>query len=176
MANIIAIFLLGWLLYIVLPYALPALIVFVGFSIIYKHTEQEKIKKGIYNGSFIYYKDFEKRWLSMSGAGRSGSRDGFKYKDYSGCYIITIYRHQVTNGNWKSYENVYVGQSHHIHQRVHNHFNGRGNGNVYADIQRGKWVYVSFVKCEEYEMNSKEIELIALFDATNSYNKTRGGA
>ena len=82
----------------------------------------------------------------------------------------------ITNGNWKSYENVYVGQSKTIHQRVHNHFNGRGNGEVYADIQRGKWVYVSFVKCEEYEMNSKEIELIALFDATNSYNKTRGGA
>ena len=51
-----------------------------------------------------------------------------------------------------------------------------GNGDIYADIKYGKWVYVRFVRCEEHEMNDKEIELVATFNATKSYNKTQGGA
>jgi hypothetical protein len=112
----------------------------------------------------------------MSGQGRYGNRDGFKYQDGSGCYVITIYRKPVKNNSWKTYENVYVGQSTNVYQRVHNHFNGKGNGDVYADIKCGKWVYVSFVRCEEYELNDMEIKLIFIFNATESYNKTRGGS
>ena len=169
--------LIAWLLcvcfYIIaFPIAIP-IAVLVNIC---KRVRREKIKKEIYNGSFIYYKDFENRWISATGQGKYGYRDGFKYQDGSGCYIITIYSKPVKDENWKSYENVYVGQSMHICQRVHNHFNGKGNGDVYADIKYGKWVYVSLVRCEVYEMNDKEIELISVFNATKSYNKTRGGS
>lgn len=155
-----------------LPIALPIYILWM----IFEHKRKKKIREDIYSSSFLYYKDFEQRWLSATGTGKYGERNGFKYQDGSGCYIITIYTRPVTNGDWSKYENVYVGQSKHVCQRVHNHFNGKGNGDVYADIKYGKWVYVSFVRCEEHEMNAKEIELISLFNATKSYNKTRGGA
>lgn len=144
--------------------------------IIDKHVRAERIKKDIYSGAFIHYKEFEKRWLTATGTGKHDNRNGFKYQDGPGCYIITIYNKPVTNGNWKKYENVYIGQSIHVCARVHAHFNGKGNGDIYADIKYGKWVYVRFVRCEEHEMNDKEIELIAAFNATKSYNKTQGGA
>ena len=172
MARVIALLICVCFYIVALPIALPISIL-VSIS---KHKQQEKIKETVYRGSFIYYKDFERCWLSATGTGKYGNRDGFKYQDGSGCYIITVYSNRVTDGNWKKYENVYIGQSKHVCQRVHNHFNGKGNGDVYADIKYGKWVYVSFVRCEEYEMNDKEIELISVFNATKSYNKTRGGA
>lgn len=143
---------------------------------IIKCVQQEKFKKHILNSDVLYYKDFEKGWLSMSGNAKSGVRDGFKYRDRSGCYAITIYDNPVTDGDWENYENIYIGQSVRVYQRVHNHFNGKGNGDVYADIKYGKWVYVRFVLCEEHEMNDMEMKLIAMFDATKSYNKTKGGS
>lgn len=141
-----------------------------------QEAQQEKFKKHILNSNILLYKDFEKCWISMSGNGKSGNRDGFKYQDRPGCYVITIHKERVTDGNWKKYENIYIGQSVRVYQRVHNHFNGKGNGDVYADIKYGKWVYVRFVLCDVHEMNDKERELIAMFDATRSYNKTRGGS
>lgn len=168
MVTLFAMIMTVGLVIITLPISLPI--------IIWQEIRRGKIKKDTYNSSFVYYKDFEKYWLSMTGTGRYGNRDGFKYQDGSGCYIITVYPTRVTDGKWKNYENVYVGQSKCVYQRVHNHFNGKGNGDVYADIKYGKWVYVSFVRCEEYELNQKEIELISIFNATRSYNKTRGGA
>lgn len=38
------------------------------------------------------------------------------------------------------------------------------------------YVYVKFYKCSESEMNDLEKRLIALYDATTSYNKTHGGS
>lgn len=172
MATLIAILIFACFCIIAIPLALP-LYLLIGA---YERKQQEKIREEIYRGSFIYYQDFEKRWLSVTGTGKYGNRDGFKYQDGPGCYIITVYSNRVTDGNWKNYENVYVGQSKQVCQRVHNHFNGKGNGDVYADVKYGKWVYVSFVRCEEYEMNDKEIELISVFNAKKSYNKTRGGS
>ena len=45
-------------------------------------------------------------------------------------------------------------------------------------IKRGNemYVYVKFYKCSESEMNDLEKRLIALYDATSSYNKTHGGS
>lgn len=143
---------------------------------IVQHKRREKIRKEIYSSSFLHYKDFEKRWLHATGIGKFGNRDGFKYQDGPGCYIITIYSNPVTDENWCKYENIYIGQSVRVCQRVHNHFNGKGNGDVYADIKYGKWVYVRFVRCEEHKMNDKEKELISVFNATKSYNKTKGGS
>ena len=74
------------------------------------------------------------------------------------------------------YENIYIGQSQNICQRVHNHLNGKGKGDVYADIKYGMEAYVRLIPCKEKKMNEKEKELIEAFHATESYNKTKGGA
>ena len=39
-------------------------------------------------------------------------------------------------------------------KRVHSHFNGKGNGDVYADIKYGK--YVQFYPCGKNELNKIE--------------------
>ena len=140
-----------------------------------QEMERQRITNDIYSRGFLYYKDFENRWI-ISSARKYGRGNGFKYQDGPGCYVITIYDHPIEYGEVDDYENVYVGQSVNMCQRVHAHFNGKGNGDVYADIKYGKWVYVSLVPCEKQDMNRVEKELIAAFHATDSYNRTRGGA
>ena len=139
-----------------------------------ENRKKNKLKREIYSGKFLYYKDFEQRWIISDS--KEKSRTGFKYEDGPGCYVITIYHRPVKHKNWDKYENIYIGQSINVCQRVHNHFNGKGNGDIYADIKYGKYVYVRFIRCEKEEMNDLEKELIATFNATSSYNKTKGGA
>ena len=134
----------------------------------------KKIRDSVYNGSFIYFEDFERNWI-VHKRGRKGV-SGYKYQDEPGCYVILIFPHKVTDGNFKNYRDVYIGQSINICKRVHSHFTGKGNGNVYADIRYGKEVYVQLVPCHKQNMNSKEKRLINAFNATQSYNMTRGGS
>jgi hypothetical protein len=126
------------------------------------------------SGNFTYYQKFERNWIQY----KSGNRGvtGLKYSDRPGCYIIMIFNHPVHNNVFTNYENIYIGQSEKVHQRVHNNFNGKGKGDIYADIKYGKYVYVQFVYCSIQNLNDTERELISLFNATNSYNNTRGGA
>lgn len=138
--------------------------------------KKRRIREKIYAGKFMYYKTFEKNWIISSGKNKSKKQKGLKYEDGPGCYVITIYKRPVAHFNYKNYENIYIGQSVNVYKRVHNHFNGKGNGDVYADIKYGKHVYVRFVRCKKADLNKKEIELISAFNATQSYNKTRGGA
>ncbi len=140
------------------------------------NRKKTKLKRKIYSGKFLYYKEFESGWIISDGRGKSETPTGFKYEDGPGCYVITIYNRPVKHKKWGNYENIYIGQSLHIFQRVHRHFNGKGNGDIYADIKYGKYVYVRFVKCKKEEMNDLEKELISTFNATSSYNKTKGGA
>ena len=137
---------------------------------------KNRLKRKIYSGKFLYYKDFENKWIISDDSETSDGPAGFKYTDGPGCYVITIYKRPVRGKKWDDYENIYIGQSVNIFKRVHNHFNGKGNGDVYADIKYGKYVYVRFIRCKKEEMNDLERNLISAFDATSSYNKTKGGS
>lgn len=137
--------------------------------------KNEEIRASIYKGAFIPYMEFEKNWIVAGGRGRKGV-SGYKYEDGPGCYVILIFDKPVESGDWNCYSNVYIGQSVNVCARVHNHLSGKGNGDVYADVRNGKYVYVQFKRCEKHEMNDLEKSLIQAFDATSSYNKTRGGA
>lgn len=128
----------------------------------------------IESGMFISLDEFEKNWISD----RYGNKGlaGYKYNDGPGCYVIMIYGSEPSNPGGDDYENIYIGQSVKVCQRVHNHFNGKGNGDVYADRKMGKHLYVHFEACSKEEMNALEKRLISVFGATRSYNKTRGGS
>ncbi len=154
---------------------LGAFVFIVLFPIIFRRHFQEdkRVLKSIYRREFISYQDFEKGWIIT----RPGKKvDGYKYRDTSGCYVILIFKKPVRNKNYKHYENVYVGQSINICKRVHNHFRGRGNGDVYFDIKSGKSVYVQLIPCAREKLNDQEKKLIKAFQATQSYNKTSGGS
>lgn len=156
---------------------IPVCVILISIWFIYDiiiSSKEEKERKKFITGKFIYYKDFEKNWLVM----KQGKKkiEGYKYHDGPGCYIILIHNKPVINNNYMKYESIYVGQSVNICQRVHNHFTGKGKGDVYADIKYGKHVYVRFVPCKKKEMNDLERELIDFFNATGSYNATKGGS
>lgn len=140
----------------------------------YIYYKDKKIRENIYSNKFISYSDFEKDWISIK-YGNKGIA-GYKYNDRPGCYVILIFDSPVVDENFTGYINIYIGQSVNVCKRIHSHFNGKGNGDVYADIKYGKSVYVQIVPCDKTQLNRVEKELIQAFNATKSYNKTRGGA
>ena len=149
-------------------------VVYIGLILFIKSKKRKKIRSAIFEEAFIPLDAFEKNWIVGGKQGKSGLT-GYKYEDGPGCYVILIFDLPVEDDDYSRYENVYIGQSVNVCQRVHNHFNGKGNGDVYADVRNGKCVYVQFKRCPEEDMNRLEKELIDAFDATSSYTNTRGG-
>ena len=96
-------------------------------------------------------------------------------KDYPGCYIILIYNKKLI-WNPMHYDDIYIGQSVHVRNRVFHHLKGHGNGEVYYGLRSGCKVYILIRKCRRKKLNQYEKELIAYFDATSSINMTRGGS
>ena len=134
-----------------------------------------EIQDEVRGGDFIDAEEFLASWIMGGSPGHSGFA-GFKYADEPGCYVILVFDHEVEDGDWDDYDEVYVGQSVNMCQRVRNHLTGSGNGDVYADMRSGKHVYVQFNPCEEEELNDLEKALIIAYNATGSYNRTSGGS
>lgn len=143
---------------------------------LFNQIKRQQIQNSIYDRQFLSYESFESQWIVKKNTKSHSEPIGLKYVDGPGCYVITIYDEPVRNNDYRNYQNIYIGQSINMCQRVHNHFTGKGNGDVYADIKYGKYVYVCLIKCNQSELNRLEKSLIAAFKATNSYNRTKGGA
>lgn len=134
-------------------------------------AKQARLRRKVKKGGFVLRDKFEEDWIIDEKA-----KLGHKYNDFSGCYVILIFDKPVRGKRFWGWENIYVGQSVNVCQRVHNHFNGKGNGDVYADIKYGKYAYVRIVPVKAKRLNEMEVALIEAFSATDSYNKTKGGA
>ena len=119
---------------------------------------------------FIYYKDFLKDWIIDK-----SKKLGYRYESKPGVYVILIFERKVKRNKFSHYRDVYVGQSVKMASRVHNHLIGKGNGDVYADVKYGKYVYVQLNYCNYGDMNSLEKNLIKKYNAMKSYNNTKGG-
>ncbi len=136
-----------------------------------RNTRNEEIRRRVFSGAFISAEQFERDRLIKGFAGRYGSY----YSDTSGCYIILIFSNPVTDGNFQSYKNGYIGQSVTVISRVHNHLTGKGNGDVYADRKNGLYIYVRIITCPVAELNDLEVKLIGAFDWNRLYNRSKGG-
>lgn len=112
--------------------------------------ERGRIRDNVYKGGFISAEEFQRDWISMKANGRKGVA-GYKYEDGAGCYVIESFPVGTENPDFSHPDEVYVGQSLHICNRV-------------------------MERCEEPQMNDLEKRLIDAFHATESYNSTRGGA
>jgi len=88
--------------------------------------------------------------------------------NFSGVYVLL---NQTRNM-------YYVGQSIQIMDRVHSHFTGKGNGDVYADYKYGNSFVIKLIRLESRgygTLDELERECIARYDAySRGYNKTRG--
>ena len=138
-----------------------------------RRVTNARLRRRIRSGKFIHYTEFEENWRTHD---EDGGRTGYKYNDFSGCYVIMIFEKKVHFNRFKNYDNIYIGQSVNVCQRVHNHFCGKGKGDVYADIKYGMEAYVRIIPCKMKKLNQMEKKLIEAFNATESYNKTKGGA
>ena len=100
-------------------------------------ARQKALRESVMGSQMIPASTFLSNWKTT----RSGNKvtGGYKTLDQPGCYVIIT----APSPDWKSYENVYVGQSLHVCSRVRNHLTGHGNGDVYADVRNGKPVYVN---------------------------------
>lgn len=137
-----------------------------------KKATNARLRRRIRRGEFMHYTKFEENWIVKD----APEPTGYKYNDFPGCYVIMIFDKPVHGKRFTNYENIYIGQSVTVCARVHNHFSGKGKGDVYADIKYGKQAYVRIVPCKAKRLNDMETALIEAFGATESYNKTRGGA
>lgn len=158
------------LLYFALSMAVIFMAVWIVGSLFSNGKNNEKLRKKVLKGQFISLNDFNKNWIIRRG------EIGYKYLDTPGCYVILIFDKPVKKKKFSNYRNVYIGQSIHVMSRVQQHFTGHGNGDVYADIKYGKHVYVQIIPCKAKSLNATEIDLIEAFDATRSYNRTKGGS
>ena len=151
-----------------------ALVILVALWIKARNTpkaKQARLRRKVKKGGFVSWEKFEEDWIVDE-----KKHIGNKYNDFSGCYVILIFDKPVHGKRFWGWENIYVGQSVNVCQRVHNHFNGKGKGDVYADIKYGKYAYVRIVPVKAKRLNEMETALIEAFSETKSYNKTKGGA
>lgn len=86
----------------------------------------------------------------------------------SGIYVL----HNTTKNKY------YVGQGKKVIDRVNQHFNGKGNGDIYVDYRNGdRWtIQIIDLKSSPYNnLNELERNAIETYDAyERGYNKTRG--
>ena len=156
----------------VLLYGLLLLLIIAYFSLRRTpHSKNVRLRRKIRKKGFMSAEEFEKKWII-----NEKEQTGYKYNDFPGCYVIMMFNKPVRHKRFYGYENIYVGQSVNVCKRVHNHFNGKGNGDVYSDRRNGMYVYVRFVPAKEKKLNDTETALIEAFHATDSYNRTKGGA
>ena len=127
-------------------------------------NKYQKIPSNAVERQFISKDDFDKAYQSNYS------------NDRPGVYIILLYDPAISKRTTLNYSDVYVGQSLTVYHRVRQHFTGHGNGNVFADIKYGRAAYVKLVFCEESDLNRLEKKYIADYNATASYNDTKGGA
>lgn len=157
-------------------YAALYLLLVLGFAVLVWYLSgrrRRRIKKILRDSLFLSAEEFEDNWIS--GAGRK-TQDGWKYHEFPGCYVILFFDMEPeVEDDFDRYQDVYVGQSLNVTERVHHHFTGYGRGDVYADLKAGRFVYVKMVPCDKEGLNDLERALIEEYDATQSYNATAGG-
>ena len=122
----------------------------------------KKVEKRIRKRKYMSREEFMASWKSDR-------------EDFPGCYVVLIYDKKLIV-NPMNYDDIYIGQSVNVRQRVFSHFKGHGNGDVYYGLKSGCKVFVIIEKCSRKKLNKAEKELIGYFDATSSLNVTRGGS
>ena len=157
-------------------YAALYLLLLVAFAALVWYLSgrrRRRIRKILRDGEFLSAEEFEANWIV--GAGKS-AEDGYKYHEFPGCYVILFFdMPPEVEDDFDRYQDVYVGQSLNVTERVHHHFTGYGRGDVYADLKAGRHVYVKMLPCDKEGLNDFERALIEEYDATSSYNATAGG-
>lgn len=156
---ILLMLLLSFVLY--LPFFLPEII---------NRGERQKIRQRFFEGDFISAEEFLR---GLSYRGRTNSYGRYN-NDEPGCYVILIFDHPVTNGDYTGYRHGYVGQSVRVYSRVNEHLKGSHRQEIHLDYESGKHIYISIIPCKREGLNDLETSLIKSLDWRRLYNKVKG--
>ncbi len=139
------------------------LIIFFALIICRKHSIKKKISALADNTLEMSVSEF----LNMRNQ-KIGKKLISKQYDFTGVYIIFN----------RSKNMHYVGQSVSVIKRVYDHFNAKGNGDIYADYKYGDDFVIKMIALENsgYDnLNVLEKDTISTYNAySKGYNKTRG--
>lgn len=142
------------------------LFLFMIFVLGFRFIKNKKIRDKVLSSRFIEANHFLKSKNPIYKNGEFSK---------SGCYVILIFSSPIHDGNYKKFDDIYIGQSLNLSKRMKQHFAGNGNKNVYRDYQKGKFIYFTFQRCQPSYMNRMEKDLIRAFHSTESYNVQKGG-
>lgn len=135
------------------------------YEFVKKHIINKKIDQLANNALEVTPQDFFNIRNAKVGKNRAYISSD---RDFVGVYIIY--------NNTKA--KYYVGQSKNVLKRVNNHFNGHGNGDVYADYKYGDNFTIKMIQLKGSgftSLNELERHTIERYNAfAKGYNKTRG--
>lgn len=124
------------------------------YNILTKYLTKRKVKAVIENNQAITVEEFNIIKKEM--------------KSLKGIYIL----HNISKDMY------YVGQSKNVISRVTNHFQGRGNGDVYADHKYGDVFMIQLVPLANSgfkNLDELERSFIQTYDSyRNGYNRNKG--
>ena len=156
---ILLMLLLSFVLY--LPFFLPEII---------NRGERQKIRQRFFEGDFISAEEFVR---GLSYRGRTNSYGRYS-NDEPGCYVILIFDHPVTDGDYTGYRNGYVGQSVRVYSRVNEHLKGSHRPEIHRDYKSGRHLYICIIPCKREGLNDLETSLIKSLDWRRLYNRVKG--
>lgn len=121
-----------------------------------------RIKKKIFADTWYEAHQFYDEWPT-----EGGLRDN----DCLGVYMLLVFDHPVTDGNYFGYENVYVGKAAKAYKGAYAQLVGRGNRKIYKDFRNPeKYIYIQARFYHRDDVDKMEHTLIKSLKADESYN------
>lgn len=141
------------------------LIAAVGFIIVrvrrVRATKEARAK--VFNGPWIDARDLVAGW--------ENENQKYKQLDDSGCYILLVFDHEVKDGNYTDYKDVFVGKANKACEGAYSHLSGEGIEEIAQDFQdESRFVYVQIRAYEADVLERRERSLVKVMNARKSYN------
>ena len=121
-----------------------------------------RVRKKIFAEPWIEANKFYEEWPT-----KGVLRDN----DCLGVYMLLVFDHPVTDGNYSDYENVFVGKAAKAYKGAYAQLVGRGNRQIYKDFKNpDKYVYIQARFYHKDDVDRMERTLAGSLKAEKSYN------
>lgn len=113
-------------------------------------------------------------WIDARDLVRDWAGEGkYKAADGLGCYMLLVFDHEVTDGNYEGYQEVYVGKANKAYKGAYAQLTGHGKCKEIAKDYKNKnrYVYVQARFYDKEDVNKMERTLVGSMKAQESYNK-----
>lgn len=139
---------------------------FVLFALIFRAPIMAKrVRKKIFSETWYEAHQFYDEWPT-----EGGLRDN----DCLGVFILLVFDHPVTDGDYSCYENVFVGKAAKAYKGAYAQLVGRGNRKIFKDFNDpSKHIYIQARFYHRDDVDKMERTLIGSLKANESYNSKK---